>query len=66
MPVVRRIIKDVATGLHAAHDLRDENGRLLVVVHRDVSPHNVLVGSDGVARVTDYGIATEAGRIAAT
>jgi serine/threonine-protein kinase len=54
---VVRILLDVAAGLHAAHSLRDANGALLGVVHRDVSPHNVLVGRDGIARLADFGIA---------
>jgi serine/threonine-protein kinase len=54
---VVRIVLDVAAGLHAAHSLRDGAGALLGVVHRDVSPHNMLVGRDGIARLTDFGIA---------
>lgn len=52
-----RICAHAARGLHAAHELRDGSGRPLHVVHRDVSPQNILVGFDGVARVTDFGIA---------
>jgi serine/threonine-protein kinase len=52
-----RVILDVAAGLHAAHRAMDEDGKLLGLVHRDVSPSNVLVGTDGVARVSDFGIA---------
>jgi len=67
---VRSMI-DALTGLHAAHELRDGNGQFLNLVHRDVSPQNVLVGVDGVSRITDFGIAfasaratvTQAGRI---
>ncbi|HEX7604577.1 MAG TPA: serine/threonine-protein kinase [Polyangiaceae bacterium] len=55
--VAVRIIVDALAGLHAAHELRDENGKLLGIIHRDVSPHNVLVGSDGISRLTDFGIA---------
>jgi serine/threonine protein kinase len=52
-----RIVLDAAGGLDAAHDLADENGVHLGVVHRDVSPQNILVGTDGVARIADFGIA---------
>jgi hypothetical protein len=52
-----RILLDVSAGLHAAHRLQDPSGKALGVVHRDVSPHNVLVGVDGVARLADFGIA---------
>ena len=55
--VVVRILLDAAAGLHAAHSLRGANGALLGVVHHDVSPHNVLVGRDGMARLADFGIA---------
>ena len=52
-----RVVLDACAGLHAAHELTDDTGRALGLVHRDVSPQNVLVGIDGVARVTDFGIA---------
>ncbi len=52
-----RIIADACAGLHAAHELHDQAGKLLGLVHRDVSPHNLMVGADGVTRVTDFGIA---------
>lgn len=57
-----RIIKDIASGLHAAHELRGHDGTSLELVHRDVSPQNILVGFDGVARLTDFGIAKALGR----
>lgn len=60
------IAVDVLHGLHAAHSARDERGKPLGLVHRDVSPQNVLVGVDGVARVLDFGIAKAFGRLAAT
>ncbi|QQR89031.1 MAG: serine/threonine protein kinase [Myxococcales bacterium] len=52
-----RMIADAAEGLHAAHELVDENGKALGVVHRDVSPHNLFVNYDGSVRVLDFGVA---------
>jgi serine/threonine-protein kinase len=52
-----RIVCDALEGLHAAHELRDERGELAGVVHRDFSPHNILVGVDGLARLGDFGVA---------
>jgi eukaryotic-like serine/threonine-protein kinase len=54
---VIRIILDACAGLHAAHELVDEKGRPVGLVHRDVSPQNILVGSDGISRVADFGVA---------
>ncbi len=53
-------------GLHAAHEAKDERGRPLGIVHRDVSPQNVLVGVDGVTRVLDFGVAKAAVRLQTT
>ncbi len=61
-----RIVYDALLGLEAAHSLVDELGRPLRVVHRDVSPQNILVGVDGIGRVTDFGIAKAAARISGT
>jgi len=49
-------------GLHAAHEARDERGESLGIVHRDVSPQNLLVGVDGITRVVDFGVAKAASR----
>jgi serine/threonine protein kinase len=65
-PMVASIVAGVLHGLHAAHEARGEGGELLGLVHRDVSPQNVLVGTDGVARVLDFGVAKAAGRIHTT
>lgn len=59
--VALRIALDVARGLHAAHEL-SLDGRAIGVVHRDLSPQNVMVGFDGQARLTDFGIAKALGR----
>ncbi|MEJ7730617.1 MAG: serine/threonine-protein kinase, partial [Polyangiaceae bacterium] len=53
-------------GLHAAHEASDERGVPLEIVHRDVTPANVLVGADGIARVLDFGIATANVRVQTT
>jgi serine/threonine-protein kinase len=64
--VAIRIALDALAGLHAAHELKDDDGSPLEIVHRDVSPHNILVGVDGVSRITDFGIARAASRLATT
>jgi eukaryotic-like serine/threonine-protein kinase len=51
------ILSDVLQGLHAAHTATGDSGRPLGIVHRDVSPQNILVGVDGVARILDFGVA---------
>ncbi len=60
-----KIILDACAGLHAAHELRDENGHLLQVVHRDVSPQNILVDESGVVKIVDFGVAKALGRMSA-
>jgi serine/threonine protein kinase len=62
LPIACAIVIDALHGLHAAHDARDELGNPLALVHRDVSPQNLIVGVDGVTRVADFGIAKAAGR----
>jgi eukaryotic-like serine/threonine-protein kinase len=58
-----KIIADAALGLHAAHELRDLDGSLRGVVHRDVSPHNILIGTNGLVKLVDFGVAKAVGRI---
>ncbi len=60
--IAAKIVADACGGLHAAHNLRGPDGRHLEVVHRDVSPHNVLVGTDGSVKVTDFGVAKALGK----
>jgi serine/threonine-protein kinase len=61
--IVSGILVGVLNGLHAAHEAKSERGEPLSLVHRDVSPHNVLVGVDGVPRLLDFGVAKAAGRM---
>jgi serine/threonine-protein kinase len=64
--ILGAILFGVLEGLHAAHEARDAAGEPLDLVHRDVSPHNVLVGTDGIARVLDFGVAKARGRAQTT
>jgi eukaryotic-like serine/threonine-protein kinase len=59
--VAARIVADAAAGLHAAHELCDDAGQRLDVVHRDVSPQNILVSMTGNVKVTDFGVAKALG-----
>ena len=61
-----RLLVDALAGLHAAHELREDDGSLVGVVHRDFTPQNILVGTDGVARLADFGIAKVATRMGYT
>jgi serine/threonine protein kinase len=65
-PIAAAIVCGTLHGLHAAHEATDEQGVRLDVVHRDLSPHNILVGADGLPRVIDFGIARAAGRLQMT
>jgi eukaryotic-like serine/threonine-protein kinase len=60
--VVLRVIADAAAGLDFAHKARDQKGEPLALVHRDVSPQNVLVAFDGSVKLIDFGVAKAAGR----
>jgi eukaryotic-like serine/threonine-protein kinase len=65
-PVLLRVAIDTLSGLHAAHELTDENDNPLGVVHRDCSPQNILIGLDGCTRITDFGIARASSRLHTT
>jgi serine/threonine protein kinase len=69
-PVPRRvavaIVDGILHGLHAAHEARSEMGEPLAIIHRDVTPQNILVGADGVVRLVDFGVAKAASRLEQT
>jgi eukaryotic-like serine/threonine-protein kinase len=64
--IAARLVADAAEGLHAAHELRDKDGKLLNLVHRDVTPHNLFLTYDGAVKVVDFGIAKVTGRLSTT
>jgi serine/threonine-protein kinase len=66
LPIASAIAIGALNGLHAAHEARSDGGLPLGIVHRDVSPQNVLVGVDGMARIIDFGVAKAAGRLQTT
>jgi serine/threonine-protein kinase len=65
-PIACAILCGVLTGLHAAHEAKNEHDEPLGIVHRDVSPQNIMVGVDGLPRVLDFGVAKARGRTQTT
>jgi eukaryotic-like serine/threonine-protein kinase len=63
LAVAARIVANVASGLHAAHELEDSDGTKLRVVHRDVSPQNILISKNGHVKVADFGVAKAQGQL---
>jgi len=66
MPLVARILLDSLEGLHASHELKDDAGNLVGLVHRDFSPQNILIGVDGVTKLADFSVAKSADRVVRT
>jgi eukaryotic-like serine/threonine-protein kinase len=61
-----RVISDALAGLHAAHHARDGRGEPLGLVHRDVTPRNVVATTDGIGKILDFGIAKARARLSTT
>jgi eukaryotic-like serine/threonine-protein kinase len=66
VPIVSSIVIAALLGLHAAHEATSENGTALEIVHRDVSPQNILVGIDGTSHILDFGVAKASSRVHTT
>jgi serine/threonine protein kinase len=64
--VAVRVVLDTLAGLHAAHEMVDQNGDPLGLVHRDVSPQNILLDVHGVSRIADFGVAHATSRLGST
>lgn len=60
------VVRDVAKALQYAHSMRDENGRPLGIIHRDVTPRNILISFQGAVKLTDFGVAKARARITHT
>jgi len=66
VPVVSAIVGSTLRGLHAAHEIKGDRGEPLNLIHRDFTPHNIMVRRDGTSLVVDFGVAKAAGRFNTT
>jgi serine/threonine-protein kinase len=66
VPIAAAIATGMLLGLHAAHEAKNEEQEPLSIIHRDVSPQNLLLGVDGTPRVVDFGVAKAIGRLQTT
>jgi serine/threonine-protein kinase len=66
VPIAAAILVGALRGLHAAHEAKGADGTALQIVHRDVSPQNILLGADGRPRITDFGVAKATMRLQST
>ncbi len=66
LDILLRVFLDTLAGLEAAHELKGPDAQPLCLIHRDVSPQNILVGNDGIGRITDFGVARATSRLSST